>query len=126
MNAVLEFNPSIEHQSSFAPEACTTFAHFGSSALIKRANSSAVLPTGSGFAGWMGVAAGVLVAAAGLAGDLAKSAWKREAGVKDSGRVFPGHGGVLDRMDSTFYALPIVYVFAVVAAALLGWPAGAG
>ncbi|HEX6913411.1 MAG TPA: phosphatidate cytidylyltransferase, partial [Longimicrobium sp.] len=77
-----------------------------------------VLPSGA-FAGWMGAAAGALVAVAGLAGDLAKSVWKRQAGVKDSGRVFPGHGGVLDRMDSTFYALPIVYVFAALSAALL-------
>ncbi|HEU0299964.1 MAG TPA: phosphatidate cytidylyltransferase [Longimicrobium sp.] len=84
------------------------------------------LPPGAGITPWTGTAAGALVFAAGLGGDLAKSAWKREAGVKDSGRVFPGHGGVLDRMDSTFYALPIVYLFAVVAAALLGWPAGAG
>jgi phosphatidate cytidylyltransferase len=77
-----------------------------------------VLPSGA-FAGWMGAAAGALVAVAGLAGDLAKSVWKRQAGVKDSGRVFPGHGGVLDRLDSTFYALPIVYVFAALSAAFL-------
>jgi phosphatidate cytidylyltransferase len=79
--------------------------------------ATAVLPPGAGFAGWMGAAAGALVAVAGLAGDLAKSAWKRQAGVKDSGHVFPGHGGILDRMDSTFYALPVVYVLAALAAA---------
>jgi phosphatidate cytidylyltransferase len=78
-----------------------------------------VLPPGSGFAGWMGAGAGALAAITGLAGDLAKSAWKRQAGVKDSGRVFPGHGGILDRMDSTFYATPIVYVLAVLASALM-------
>ncbi|HYR11342.1 MAG TPA: phosphatidate cytidylyltransferase [Longimicrobium sp.] len=81
--------------------------------------ATVVLPPGAGFTGWLGALAGALVSAGGLAGDLAKSAWKREAGVKDSGRVFPGHGGILDRMDSTFYALPIVYALAVLASAMM-------
>jgi phosphatidate cytidylyltransferase len=53
---------------------------------------------------------GVVLGLGAIVGDLAESLLKRDAGVKDSGTLFPGHGGVLDRLDALIFTLPTAYV----------------
>lgn len=54
---------------------------------------------------------GVLMHVTGVAGDLFESMWKRHYGIKDSGNIIPGHGGLLDRFDSSLFALPCGAVY---------------
>ena len=61
----------------------------------------------------MGHALGLSLAVSTAAqlGDLFESLLKRAAGVKDAGGLFPGHGGMLDRIDALLFALPVFYVY---------------
>ncbi len=57
---------------------------------------------------------GVLIVLGATFGDLAESVIKRQLGVKDSGKLIPGHGGMLDRIDNLLFVIPIVYYFVIV------------
>lgn len=114
---------------------CDTGAYFSGKHLGKRSLSPTLSPNKT----WEGVIGGTLAAAvltlllsfffeswklkygsvllisipvalAGVAGDLLESALKRFSGVKDSGRIFPGHGGLLDRVDALIFSAPVLWL----------------
>ena len=88
----------------------------GASMLVSLLFARGVLvPAASlGFTPWGALLFGGIISVAAQVGDLFESLIKRDGGVKDSSHIIPGHGGVLDRVDSLLFVLPVAYL-------LLGW-----
>ena len=78
--------------------ASLTFAHFAGAHLIGMTPMHAII-------------LGVLLSSTAVIGDLIESIFKREAGVKDSGKFFPGIGGILDLLDSLLFNAPLMYLY---------------
>lgn len=80
----------------------------------------AITPLSATHSVWFGMGLGLCCGVLALLGDLSISILKRQVGVKDSGRFFPGHGGMLDRMDSPLFVLPFVYQMVLLWARVVG------
>ncbi len=66
------------------------------------------------YALWVWIVMALIASLFGTIGDLVQSKFKRQAGVKDSGSLMPGHGGLYDRLDSIMYASPFLYAFLLI------------
>lgn len=83
---------------------------FGGSVLATALGSAVLLYLLFDVAPWWGAVFGVALAGAAVLGDLAESMLKRDLGIKDMSDLLPGHGGLMDRLDSILFALPVAYV----------------
>jgi phosphatidate cytidylyltransferase len=87
---------------------------FAGSALFCAAGGAVLLPTLLDGEAWQGVVCGLAVMVTATLGDLGESMIKRDLGIKDMGSLLPGHGGIMDRLDSLLPAAPVTFL-------LLSW-----
>jgi phosphatidate cytidylyltransferase len=87
---------------------------FAGSALFCAAGGAVLLPTLRDGEAWQGVVCGLAVMVTATLGDLGESMIKRDLGIKDMGSLLPGHGGIMDRLDSLLPAAPVTFL-------LLSW-----
>lgn len=88
-----------------------TWEGFAGGAFFTAVIAAFIVPYIIGLAVFQSVILALIVVIFGTLGDLFESRLKRRSGVKDSGNIIPGHGGVLDRLDSVIFAGPAVYLF---------------
>ena len=75
---------------------------------------NATLPEGQHYAIWLIIPISVLLSVIGMCGDLSASVIKRNVGIKDYGKIMPGHGGIMDRFDSVTFTAPALYALLLI------------
>jgi len=88
-----------------------TWEGFWGSVVLTAATGYLLSITGFGLSSLEWIGLGILTVFVGTAGDLFQSMLKRASGLKDSGALLPGHGGILDRFDSILFCLPAYYIY---------------